>query len=525
MSAKQVIVIIDFGSQLTKLIARRIRDIGVFTIIIDSLGAVEKIQKFRSEGDKIMGIVFSGSHHSVYELGSPKIDMSIFELNLPILGICYGQQLLCHLFGGKVEAGATREFGRAMLDVKNYDNLLAGLEDQKMKQVWMSHGDLVTKMPESFEVLATTPDAPFAAIKHSSKPIYGIQFHPEAHHSLIGNDILSNFTFKICGSAAGWNCQGFAASSLENIAKVYDGTGEIICGLSGGVDSAVAASVVSKFLKNGGYKNKLHCIFVDTGLLRKNEGEAVQKAFENDPSITFIRINAKDTFLIPLQGVSDPEQKRKIIGAKFIEVFATEAKKINGARYLVQGTIYPDVIESSSSGSGQTIKSHHNVGGLPKDLPFTLIEPLRDLFKDEVRLLGKQLAVKHDIIDRHPFPGPGLAIRILGEITEEKIKILQEADAIYIEELRKNTLYNDIWQAFCVLLPVKTVGVMGDARTYEYVLAIRAVNSVDGMSADFYHFRMDLLSHISSRITNEVRGINRIVYDITSKPPATIEWE
>ena len=522
---KEVIVIIDFGSQLTKLIARRVRDIGVFAIIIDNISVLEKINQMQQNGDDVRGIIFSGSHHSVYEKTSPSIDKKIFEINLPILGICYGQQLICHLLNGKVEQGTKREFGRAILNIVKEDDIFSYIEKDQIKQVWMSHGDLVTSMSANFSVIANTNDAPFAVIKHNTLAIYGVQFHPEAHHSIIGDDIFRGFLFKICKCAKSWNSEGFVSSSVKNVQNIYKNDGEIICGLSGGVDSAVAASVVNKFLHNNGYKHKLHCIFVDTGLLRKNEAQGVFELFKNNASINFVTINAKDIFLTALNKISDPEQKRKIIGAKFIEVFASEAKKIQNAKYLVQGTIYPDVIESSNSGAGQTIKSHHNVGGLPKNLPFTLIEPLRDLFKDEVRILGKELNVASNIIDRHPFPGPGLAIRILGEITEEKISILQEADAIFIEELRKNSLYNDIWQAFCVLLPIKTVGVMGDARTYEYVLAIRAVNSVDGMSADFYHFRMDLLAHISNRITNEVKGINRVVYDITSKPPATVEWE
>ena len=521
---KDIVIIVDLGSQLTKLIARRIRDIGVFAMIVDNIDVVAKISSLDNNYNT-KGIIFSGSHHSVYTKNSPSVDVKIFELKIPILGICYGQQLISHLFNGKVQAGEKREFGRAILDICNYDNLFSGLKDCKIPQVWMSHGDVITSLPVDFDVIAKTSDAPFAGIKHKNLEIYGIQFHPEAHHSLIGNDILTNFVFKIAKCSKLWNVSNFVENAMENVAKNYKGDGEIICGLSGGVDSAVASAVVSKYLKLGGFKNKLNCIFVDTGLLRKNEGQGVEEVFKNDPSINFIKIDASNLFLSSLENITDPEQKRKIIGAKFIEIFNQEAKKIKNAKYLVQGTIYPDVIESSNSGAGQTIKSHHNVGGLPKDLPFTLIEPLRDLFKDEVRLLGKELSVKSEIIDRHPFPGPGLAIRILGEITKEKILILQNADAIFIEELRKNTLYNDIWQAFCVLLPVKTVGVMGDARTYEYVLAIRAVNSVDGMSADFYHFRMDLLAHISNRITNEVRGINRVVYDITSKPPATIEWE
>jgi GMP synthase (glutamine-hydrolysing) len=524
MSAHDIVVVIDFGSQLTKLIARRIRDVGVFTIIIDHIDPLRKIKEIE-QTNKVIGIVFSGSHHSVYEANSPKVERVIFDLGIPILGICYGQQLICNLFDGKVESGKVREFGRAILDIKNYDDLFFDLQNTGIKQVWMSHGDLVTKLPDDFNIIATTKDAPFAAIKHKDKSIYGIQFHPEAYHSLIGNDILSNFVFKICECKNKWLPSGFVSTSLEIVQNIYKNDGEIICGLSGGVDSAVASAVVSKFLTQNNHKSKLHCIFVDTGLLRKNEGSMVEETFKNNTSINFIKVDAKKEFLTALDGVSDPEQKRKIIGKKFIDVFSSEAKKIQNAKYLVQGTIYPDVIESSNSGAGQTIKSHHNVGGLPKDLPFTIIEPLRELFKDEVRILGHELGISSQIIDRHPFPGPGLAIRILGEITEQKIQILQEADNIFINELKKNNLYNDIWQAFCVLLPVKTVGVMGDARTYDYVLAIRSVNSIDGMSADFYHFKMDFLANVSNKITNEVRGINRVVYDITSKPPATIEWE
>ena len=511
----KTILIIDFGSQVTKLIARRVREIGVFSVIVNHNDIEAKIQSI-----KPAGIIFSGSHFSVYENDSPKLPLSIFNLNIPILGICYGQQLISYLHQGVVKAGEKKEFGRAMLEISDYSNLFEGLEVVQLKQVWMSHGDYVANLPQGFKVIATTQNAPYAAFKHNSKDIYGVQFHPEVYHSLIGSKIIENFAIKICDCDKSWNAKGFLESSKEHILSSYDGKGKVICGLSGGVDSSVAAVVTNKYINNG-----LECIFVDTGLLRKGEGKQVQKTFEENFKMNLIYVDAKQKFMEALRGISDPEQKRKTIGRLFIEIFEEEAKKINDARYLVQGTIYPDVIESSNLGAGQTIKSHHNVGGLPEKMNLKIIEPLRELFKDEVRLLGEELGIASEIVNRHPFPGPGLAIRILGEITEEKVKILQEADDIFISELKSKGLYDKIWQAFCVLLPTKTVGVMGDARTYEYVLAIRSVNSIDGMTADFYHFDMNFLSEVSTRITNEVRGVNRVVYDITSKPPATIEWE
>lgn len=509
------VLIIDFGSQVTQLIARRIRELGVYSEVKNPDISFEKIKEINPTA-----IIFSGGPSSVYEEGAPTIDKQIFDLNLPILGICYGEQLICHMLGGKVGQSFEREFGKAEIEVVSDSKFF---QDVNHKQVWMSHGDHISAVPEGFEVIAKTPKAPFAAIANEARKIYGVQFHPEVVHSIDGTQIIKNFVIQIAGCKADWSMKNFKQDQIEEIrAKVGDK--QVICGLSGGVDSSVVAALIGEAIGK-----QLTCIFVDHGLLRKDEGKEVEEVFTNKDNIdiNFVYVDAKDLFLSKLKGISDPEQKRKIIGNTFIEVFDAESAKIEGAEFLAQGTLYPDVIESShpSGGKSQTIKSHHNVGGLPEDMKLKLLEPVRMLFKDEVRLLGKELGLPDFVVGRHPFPGPGLAIRIISDIDTDKIKTLQEADAIYIEEIRKAGLYDKIWQAFSVLLPVKTVGVMGDGRTYENVLALRAVNSVDGMTADIYPFSSEFLSNVTSRIINEVRGINRVVYDYTSKPPGTIEWE
>jgi GMP synthase (glutamine-hydrolysing) len=508
------VLIIDFGSQVTELIARRVRELSVFSIVKNCDITLEDIKKISPKA-----IIFSGGPNSVNENFSPEIDKKIFDLNIPILGICYGQQLIAKLLGGKVEPADDREFGKAMINIKSNSDLFANFSS-KENQVWMSHGDVMTKIPDNFEIIATTNNAPFAAIKCNKRKIYGVQFHPEVSHSLGGQKLISNFILNIAGCKQDWNMGNFMN---EQIAKIKEEVcnEKVICGLSGGVDSSVVAALIHKAVGNN-----LVCIFVDHGLLRKDEGKEVKAVFEDHFKINLVYVDAKDVFLKNLEGISDPEKKRKIIGKTFIDIFDEESIKIN-AKFLAQGTLYPDIIESShpNSGNSKTIKSHHNVGGLPEDMKLKLIEPVKTLFKDEVRKLGKELGLPDKIIKRHPFPGPGLAIRILGEISEEKINILQKADAIYITELKNNNLYDEIWQAFCVLLPVRTVGVMGDERTYEYVLSIRAVTSVDGMTADIYHFDTKFLADLSGKIISQVRGVNRVTYDITSKPPGTIEWE
>ena len=507
------VLIVDFGSQVTQLIARRIREFGVFCEVKNFNISLEEIKK-----NLPRAIIFSGGPSSVYEENAPKISPQIFDLNIPILGICYGEQLICNMLGGKVEKSFEREFGKAEIEIVKNSKFF---KDFQNHQVWMSHGDHISKIPQGFEVIAKTPKAPFAGIANEEKKIYGVQFHPEVYHSIDGAKILKNFVVEISGCKPDWSMKNFKDEQIADIKKIV-GDKKVICGLSGGVDSSVVATLINEAIGK-----QLTCIFVDHGLLRKNEGEQVKEIFTKNFVTNFIYCDAKKLFLDKLKGVSDPEQKRKIIGKTFIEVFDEEASKINGAEFLAQGTLYPDVIESShpNKGASQTIKSHHNVGGLPENMKLKLLEPVRMLFKDEVRALGRELGVPEIIVSRHPFPGPGLAIRILGEITEEKIKILQEADAVYIDEIKKAGLYDKIWQAFCALLPVKTVGVMGDARTYEYVLALRAVTSVDGMTAEVYNFESSFLCEVSNRIINEVRGINRVVYDYTSKPPGTIEWE
>ncbi len=507
------ILIIDFGSQVTQLIARRIREFGVFCEVKNPDIEISEIKK-----DLPKAIIFSGGPSSVYEKDAPTIDKAIFDLGLPILGICYGQQLICHLLGGKVGSANEREFGKAEINIISDSDFFADLEK---KQVWMSHGDKVEQIPADFEVIAKTNNAPYAAIANEAKKIYGVQFHPEVEHSLDGRKMLKNFVINIAGCESDWSMKNFKKDEIAEVQKIV-GDKQVICGLSGGVDSSVVAALINEAIGK-----QLTCIFVDHGLLRKGEGAEVEEVFAKKFDTNLVYVDASELFLSNLKGVSDPEQKRKIIGKTFIEVFDKEAAKIKDAEFLAQGTLYPDVIESShpNKGASHTIKSHHNVGGLPDDMKLKLLEPVRMLFKDEVRLLGKELGLPDKVVGRHPFPGPGLAIRILGEITEDKIKILQEAVAIYIDEIRKAGLYNEIWQAFSVLLPTKTVGVMGDARTYENVLALRAVTSIDGMTADVYRYDSEFLCNVTNRIINEVRGINRVVYDYTSKPPGTIEWE
>ena len=507
------VLIIDFGSQVTQLIARRIRELGVFCEVKNPDIKLDEIKKIAPKA-----IIFSGGPNSVYEKDAPTIDKKIFDLKTPILGICYGQQLICHLLGGKVTSSKEREFGKAEIDVIVNSKFFKAV---KSKQVWMSHGDSVKKIPTGFEVIAKTKSAPYAAIADEKRKIYGVQFHPEVVHSVDGKKMIENFVINIAGCKSEWTMKNFKKEEIINIKKIV-GKNQVICGLSGGVDSSVVAALINEAIGK-----QLTCIFVDHGLLRKGEGAQVKEVFAKKFKTNLVYVDASKLFLSKLKGVSDPEQKRKIIGKTFIEVFDKESAKIKNAIFLAQGTLYPDVIESShpNKGESHTIKSHHNVGGLPENMKLKLLEPVRMLFKDEVRVLGKELGLPDHVVGRHPFPGPGLAIRIIGEITPEKIKVLQEADSIYIEEIRKAGLYDKIWQAFSVLTPIKTVGVMGDARTYENVLALRAVTSIDGMTADVYHFDSEFLCSVASRIINEVRGINRVVYDFTSKPPGTIEWE
>ncbi len=507
------VLIIDFGSQVTQLIARRIRELNVYSEVKNPDITFQEIKNLNPKA-----IILSGGPSSVYEKGAPTIDKKIFSLAVPVLGICYGEQLICHLLGGKVGSSFEREFGKAEIKIISNSKLFKSV---KNKQVWMSHGDHISKIPTGFEVIANTPKAPFAAIADEKKKIYGVQFHPEVLHSIDGQKIIENFVINISNCKPDWTMKHFKKDEISEIKKLV-GKKRVICGLSGGVDSSVVAALINEAIGK-----QLTCIFVDHGLLRKDEGRQVKEIFAKKFKTNLVYVDAEKLFLSKLKGVSDPEKKRKIIGKTFIEVFDKEAAKIKDADFLAQGTLYPDVIESShpNKGASHTIKSHHNVGGLPKKMKLKLLEPVRMLFKDEVRVLGRELGLPEHVVGRHPFPGPGLAIRIIGAITPEKIKILQEADAIYIEEIKKAGLYNEIWQAFSVLLPIKTVGVMGDARTYENVLALRAVTSIDGMTADVYRYDSEFLCNVTNRIINEVRGINRVVYDYTSKPPGTIEWE
>ncbi|MBR0198406.1 MAG: glutamine-hydrolyzing GMP synthase [Kiritimatiellae bacterium] len=511
---KQRIAILDYGSQYTQLIARRIRELQVYSEILPFSTTAEKLKE-----NLPAGIILSGGPNSVFEEGAPGIDKEIFELGIPILGICYGMQLMSQALGGEVMPGKAREYGKTEMTTLPGNDLFTGLEERFT--VWMSHGDRVAKIPEGFVVSATSENCPYAAIRNEARRFYAIQFHPEVVHTNHGQEILSNFIFKICSCRGDWKLTSWIDETIEKI-KAQVGDDEVVLGLSGGVDSSVVAVLIHKAIGK-----RLHCIFVDNGLLRYKEDLQVEEMFKSKLGLDLHIARAAERFYAALSGVSEPEAKRKTIGREFIEVFAEEARKFSHCRFLAQGTIYPDVIESSSStkGPSQTIKSHHNVGGLPPDLKFELVEPLRDLFKDEVRAVGRVLGMASELLDRQPFPGPGLGVRILGEVTKEKVELLQQADLRVQEEIRKLPNYKSIWQTFAVLLPVKTVGVMGDQRTYEYTCAVRSVDSIDAMTADWTRIPYDTLATISNRIINEVRGINRVVYDISSKPPATIEWE
>ncbi len=518
LPVSEKILIVDFGSQVTQLIARRVRESGVYSEIHPCF----RIDKAFVEGFAPDAIILSGGPASVMADEAPMVDPIVFERGVPVLGICYGQQLMCHALGGVVEDSDHQEFGRALLEVTDHCGLFHRVWlPGTVPEVWMSHGDRVTGLPEGFRPVATSPGAPFAAIADDDRKFYGVQFHPEVVHTKDGARLLSNFVHHVAGCRGDWTMAAFRAAEIKKIhEQVGDGT--VICGLSGGVDSSVAAVLIHEAIGD-----QLNCIFVDHGLLRAGEVEEVEQVFRDRFNISLVVRDAKDMFLDKLQGVSDPETKRKIIGGTFIDVFEEEAAKVGGADFLAQGTLYPDVIESVSpfGGPSATIKSHHNVGGLPERMNMELVEPLRELFKDEVRDLGRELGMPHEIVGRHPFPGPGLAIRMPGDFDREKLEILRQADAIYLDEIRKAGLYDSIWQAFAVLLPVRTVGVMGDARTYDHVCALRAVTSTDGMTADSYPFEHAFVAGVATRIINEVRGINRVVYDVTSKPPGTIEWE
>jgi len=511
------VLILDFGSQVTQLIARRLRESGVYCEIHPFSMPADRLEAFAPKA-----VILSGGPASVNEHAAPKAAQRVFELGVPVLGICYGQQTMCAQLGGRVASSEHREFGRAFIEVTDDCALFAGLWPKgSREQVWMSHGDRVEVLPPGFRVVAVSEGAPFAVVADDKRRFYGTMFHPEVIHTPQGAALLQNFTHQVAGCRGEWTMAAFRAQAIERIRQQV-GRNRVICGLSGGVDSSVAAALLHEAIGD-----QLTCIFVDHGLLRAGEAEEVVSLFRDHYNIPLVHSDAGALFLGKLKGVTDPEQKRKIIGATFIDVFDAEAHKIGGAEFLAQGTLYPDVIESVSftGGPSVTIKSHHNVGGLPARMKLKLVEPLRELFKDEVRALGRELGLPERLVKRHPFPGPGLAIRIPGEVTREKLDLLRKADAIYLEEIRNAGLYDAIWQAFAVLLPVRTVGVMGDGRTYDQVCALRAVTSTDGMTADYFPFPHDFLGRAATRIINEVRGINRVVYDITSKPPGTIEWE
>ncbi|MBZ9883482.1 glutamine-hydrolyzing GMP synthase [Mesorhizobium sp. CA10] len=511
------VLIVDFGSQFTQLIARRIREAGVFSEIVPFQSAEAAFKRIKPKA-----VILSGGPASTTDIGSPRAPQIVFDAGVPVLGICYGQMALCVQMGGVAESSNHREFGRAFVEIEKESPLFEGLwAPGQRHQVWMSHGDRVIELPPGFKVLGKSESSPFAIFGDIERKMYGIMFHPEVVHTPDGARLLRNFVHNIAGIEGDWTMRAYREHAVETIRKQV-GKGKVICALSGGVDSSVAALLIHEAVGD-----QLTCILVDHGLMRKDEAKGVVEMFRQHYNLPLILVDASDRFISALEGEADPEKKRKTIGRLFIEVFEEEAKKLGGADFLAQGTLYPDVIESVSFSGGPsvTIKSHHNVGGLPERMNMQLVEPLRELFKDEVRALGKELGLPESFIGRHPFPGPGLAIRCPGGITREKLEILREADAIYLDEIRKAGLYDAIWQAFAVLLPVQTVGVMGDGRTYEFVCALRAVTSVDGMTADFYHYDMNFLAAAATRIINEVRGINRVVYDVTSKPPGTIEWE
>jgi len=509
------VLILDFGSQYTQLIARRVREANVYCEIFPCTAEYEKIESFGAKG-----IILSGGPSSVYDEDAPSVDERIFEMDVPVLGICYGMQLMCQYFGGVVAEAQEREYGRAELKYERDISLFKGLRGDEDLVVWMSHGDRLEKRPDDFEIVGYTSNAPVAAMKHKTRDFYAIQFHPEVAHTDQGSRIIWNFVVDICGCKQIWTAGNFVQSEIERIRNLV-GDKKILCGLSGGVDSSVVAVLLHKAIGDN-----LVCVFVDNGLLRLNEAKQVKETFGEHYNINLVAVDAEDRFLGKLKGCDDPEKKRKIIGNEFIRIFEDEARKIGQFDYLAQGTLYPDVIESVSfKGPSATIKTHHNVGGLPDDMQFELVEPLRELFKDEVRKVGLELGLPEEMVYRHPFPGPGLGVRVLGEVTKERCDVLRQADAIYMEELRNAGLYKEIWQAFAVLLPVNTVGVMGDNRTYENACALRAVYSTDGMTADWARIPDHVLAKMSNRIINEVRGINRVVYDISSKPPGTIEWE
>ncbi|MEN8247019.1 MAG: glutamine-hydrolyzing GMP synthase [Thermodesulfobacteriota bacterium] len=509
-----MILIIDFGSQFNQLIARRVRECHVYCQIESPAISMDQIRELNPEG-----IILSGGPSSIYEKGSPKIDKAVFDLHIPILGICYGMQFMVDALGGSVKRAKKREYGFAELKAKRETGLFKKVG--RTTQTWMSHGDSITKLPKGFTITASTGNTKIAATAHTKRKMYGLQFHPEVAHTLKGKAMIRNFLFDVCGCKRSWTMKSFARETIADV-KALVGNKKVVLGLSGGVDSSVAALLIHKAVG----KN-LTCIFVDNGLLRKDEALQLKKTLKQHLKMNIRFVSAKNKFLKPLAGITDPERKRKIIGKVFMDVFEAEAKKIKGAEFLGQGTLYPDVIESVSAFGGPTsvIKSHHNVGGLPKKMKLKLVEPLRYLFKDEVRKLGSEIGLPENLIWRQPFPGPGLAIRIIGEVTRSRLSILREVDAVLLEEIRRGGYYRKLWQSFAVLLPIKSVGIMGDSRTYENIVAIRAVTSRDAMTADWARLPHELLGKISNRIINEVRGVNRVVYDISSKPPSTIEWE